>query len=822
MQQHAATRMHYDLRLEMDGVLKSWAVPRGPSVDPSEKRLAVQTEDHPIEYRDFEGVIPDGNYGAGAMIVWDQGQWIPLEGDKVGIEKGKLLFELRGYKLRGVWTLFKTSKQEKGNEWLLMKKPDGWARDPDESELPQHSVLSGLTVEELREGGGRSAQLMEELEATDIPRRSVDPSKQRPMLAEIREKPFSREGWIFELKYDGFRLLASKGGGKARVFYRRGNEATHVFPEIRKAVSALPVDSILLDGEVVVLDEASHPSFQRLQKRTQLSRTADIQQAALKYPATFFAFDLLEINGFDVRGEPLLERKRFLQAIMPPTGPLRFCDHISTRGEEFYAGVEKMGLEGIVAKKADATYREGRSSSWLKIRVDRRDEFAIVGYTLPKGARSGFGALHVAHYRETAADELTLTYAGRVGTGFSAAQIDDLYEQLQPDRIDEHTIEAAPTGERHVWVEPRLVCEVRYKELTEEGLLRQPSFLGLRPDKTPEECVWSGGLGATAERESRESALAAAEEAARSRRTVNLTNPDKVFWPAEGYTKGDLIEYYRSVGPWILPYLRDRPLVLTRYPDGIDGKSFFQKNAPEFAPDWVKTETIWSEHSEREIQYFVCEDEESLLFIANLAAIVLHLWSSTLEALAQPDWCILDLDPKDAPFGDVVKVALAVRRLCDDIEIPCFVKTSGSTGLHVLLPLARRCTYEQSRLLAELIARVIASENPEFATVTRVIERRGGKVYLDYGQNGHGRLLVSPYSARPLPGAPVSAPLRWSEVNSKLRLDKFTIKSLPRRLARMKEDPMVGVLDETPDLKGALARLGERYTEAVGEEERKK
>lgn len=809
VQKHAATRTHFDLRLEMDGVLKSWAIPKGPSVDPEEKRFAVQTEDHPIDYQDFEGLIPDGNYGAGAMIVWDKGLWIPIEGDKVGLEKGKLLFELRGYKLRGVWTMFRISKNDKGNDWLLVKKPDGWAREADEAELPQHSVLSGLTVEELAEGGGRCAELVEELADRGVKKRVVDAAEQRVMLAQPRKTAFTKEGWLFELKYDGFRLLASKAAGRARLFYRHGSEATHVFPEIARAIAALPVERATIDGEVVVLDAKSRPSFQRLQQRTQLRRPIDIQQASVRLPATFFGFDLLGLDDYDLRTLPLIDRKHFLQGVLPPAGPLRFCDHIHERGEDLFASVEAMGLEGIVGKKADSIYRPGRSSNWQKIRVDRSDDFAIVGYTRPKGNRSGFGALHLGHYRDSGKG-LRFLYAGRVGTGFSDADLDSIFEELQQDIQTECPVDGpAPTGDRHVWLDPRLVCEVRFKELTDAGQLRHPSFLRLRHDKGVDDCTWQENV----ETENREQALAAAEEMARSQRKVRLTNLDKVFWPTKGYTKGDLIGYYREMAPWILPYLRDRPLVLTRYPDGIDGKSFFQKNAPGHAPDWVRTETIWSEHSEREIQYFICEDTESLEFIANLGAIVLHLWSSTLDSLPLPDWCILDLDPKEAPFADVVKVARAVKRLCDDIGLDCFAKTSGSTGLHVLLPLARQCTYEQSRLLAELIARVVASENPDFATVTRVIERREGKVYLDYGQNGHGRLLVAPFSVRPLPGAPVSAPLRWSEVNAKLTLDKFTIKTMPKRMRRLKDEPMLGVLRTKPDLAAVLVKLGERATE---------
>jgi bifunctional non-homologous end joining protein LigD len=805
VQKHAARRTHWDLRLEMNGVLKSWAVPRGPSADPAEKRLAVQTEDHPIDYQDFEGVIPDGNYGAGAMIVWDRGTWIPHEGDKVGLEKGKLLFELRGYKLRGVWTLFKTSRQKDGKEWMLVKKPDGWAREGEEAVYPEESVFSGLAVEELQEGGRRTEAIRRELASIGVPERLVDATAQRPMLAQVADGPFNDDDWIFELKYDGFRLLAAKVAGQTRLFYRRGKDATHLFPDLARALRGLPADSLILDGEVVVLDSESHPSFQLLQQRTQLTRAFDIRQAAVRLPASYFAFDLLAFEGHDLRDLPALERKRFLESLMPPAGPLRYCDHIASRGEDFYDAVEQMGLEGIVAKRADSTYSAGRSPHWLKIRVDRRDDLAIVGMTSPRGARAGFGALHLAYWDPNENDRAGgLVYAGRVGTGFSGAQIDQIYATLAAAEVEAASCTGSlPKGRDHVWVEPHLVCEVRYKECTREGLLRHPSFLGLRPDKHVEDTALHG-------RNLTASTLVVPEPPAAERPTLHLTNLDKVFWPTEGYTKGDLIDYYRTVAPAMLPWLEDRPLVLTRYPDGIDGKSFFQKNAPGHAPDWVKTESIWSEHSEREIEYFVCQSEDALAFIANLGAILLHVWSSRLDTLQQPDWCILDLDPKEAPFSDVVAVALAVRRLCNDIGMPTYVKTSGSTGLHVLLPLGRQCTYEQSRLLGELISRVVAAENPDIATITRVIERRGGKVYLDYVQNGHGRLLVAPFSVRPLPGATVSTPLRWSEVDGKLRMEDFDIRTVPARLRRMRKDPWQGLLAARPDLGAVLGALAER------------
>ncbi|HVS13747.1 MAG TPA: DNA ligase D [Thermoanaerobaculia bacterium] len=821
MQKHAARRTHYDLRLELDGVLRSWAVPQGPSLDPSVKRLAVETEDHPIEYGEFEGVIPEGNYGAGSMIVWDRGTWVPLEDPEEGMAKGKLLFELRGYKLRGAWTLFRTKppaihrgKKELEKQWLLMKKPDGAARDG-ESELPEASVLSGLGVEELDAGGERLERLRKRLDALDAPRRAVDPRKLALMLAQPSERPFSRAGWIFELKIDGYRLIAARVGGKPFLRYRNGHDATALYPEVTRALRSLPGGDLVLDGEVAVLDAEGRPSFSRLQQRALLSRPLDIDRAALRLPATFFAFDLLAFEGRDLRGLSLLRRKELLALVAPPLGLIRLGDFVEEIGEVFYQQVERLGLEGMVAKKIDSPYVGRRSADWLKLRVDQSGSFVIVGTSAAKGQRTGFGALHVAAFEpDGSAGEGRgeLVYAGRVGTGFSERQLADLEARLAPlARADAPCRApeggALPRGAGHRWVEPELVCEVRYKEQTPQGMLRHPVFLGVREDLEVSDCVLAHGVGAHDEAPAPELEPPPPAPAAAAAPRVQLTNLDKLFWPDDGYTKGDLVDYYRAIAPSMLPYLARRPIVLTRYPDGIDGKSFFQKNAPDFAPDWIETVTIWSEGSQRDIEYFVVESADALVYLANLATIPIHMWSSRLGSLERPDWCVIDLDPKEAPFAHVVEIARAIHRLCEEIGLSSFVKTSGSSGLHVLLPLAGACTWEQSRTLGMLIAQVISRQLPESATIVRSPKKRDGKVYLDYVQNGHGRLIVAPYCVRPLPGAPVSAPLRWSEVGSKLELGSHTIRTMPARVKRQKRDPLLGVLEERPDLVGALARL---------------
>ncbi len=801
--QHAATRLHFDLRLEMDGVLKSWAVPKGPSRDPADKRLAVHVEDHPIEYGDFEGIIPEGNYGAGAVIVWDRGVWVPIEDPVAGLAKGKLLFELRGYKLRGVWTLVKIKKSVK--DWLLIKERDAYT-STNGATFPPGSVLSGLTVEELRDGNKKAAKLVAELKKLKAPMRAVRAEDVAPMLAETREEPFSRAGWVFEVKLDGYRMRAVKEDGTARLITRNGNDYSAAFPELIRPIAALPYSSLLMDGELVILDEQGRPSFQRLQNRARIGRAPDIRHASVETPGTLYLFDLMAVEGFDLRFLPLVKRKGLLRKVLPEAGPLRYSEHFEKDGEALYDRAVGMGLEGIVAKKADAPYKSGRSDLWQKIRADKTGDFVVVGYTAPKGTRGGFGALHLGGY-----DDGRLVYAGRAGSGFTGQMLKAVGDQLLALETPRPPFEGpVPAEKESHWVKPELVAEVRYKEVTGDGLLRQPVFLRFREDKKPEECVIPAQ--GTRDEGGAEEPIpeAARSSSAIARPAVQFTNLGKVFWPEERYTKGDLIEYYRAVSPWMLRYLAGRPLVLTRFPDGINGKSFFQKDAPAYAQAFVRTVTIWSEDSQRELDYFVCDDEASLLYIANMAAILLHIWSSRVGTLETPDWCILDLDPKEAPFTDVVTVAQAVKALCDDIGLPAGIKTSGSTGLHVLIPLGRQVTYEQSRTLGGLLARVIAAQLPEIATVTRQVQKRGGKVYLDYVQNGHGRLLVAPFSARPLPGAPVSTPLAWREVAPKLDIRAFTIRTVPARMKKLKDDPLWPVLDHQPDLMAALARLHDR------------
>jgi bifunctional non-homologous end joining protein LigD len=644
------------------------------------------------------------------------------------------------------------------------------------------------------------AELADRLAKLGAPRREVPADEVRPMLAELRERPFSGNDWVFELKYDGYRLIVARESGDARLLYRRGSDVTATFPDVAAAVRALPFEGLVMDGEVVVLDEKGRPSFQRLQKRAQLRRTIDVERGVRENPATAFLFDLVALEGFDLRPLPLVRRKEILRAILPETGSLRFTDHVDGEGEALFEEIGRLGLEGMVAKRKTSPYRESRSADWLKIRRDRTGDFAIVGFTDSTAAQSEIGALHLAVNAGQG-----LRYAGRVGSGFDERLLRSLRESLEARRRPTPFCSGpAPRGRGHTWVEPELVCEVRFKEWTDEGCLRQPVFLALRPDKSIDDCV----AEVTPDLPPPSAAVP------RKERTIPFSNLDKIFWPDERYTKGDLIEFYRAVSPWLLPYLRERPLVLTRFPDGIAGKSFYQKDAPRFVPDWIRTERMWSEHAGRDIDYFVCDDVESLLYLVNLGTIPLHVWASRVAKLDRPDWSILDLDPKGAPFADVVKLALAAKRLCDSIGLPAFVKTSGATGLHVLLPLDGRCTYDESRSLAELIARVVNRELPGISTIVRKVSERGGRVYLDYLQNRHGQTIVAPFSVRPLAGAPVSTPLRWNEVGVRLDPRRFTVKTVLERLDR-EGDPLREVLASKPDLGRALERLAGRVEQTT-------
>ena len=791
VQQHAARALHFDFRLSHSGVLLSWAVPKGPSPNPADKRLAVRTEDHPLDYADFEGVIPAGNYGAGAVIQWDAGRYLSLLDMERGLEQGKLLFELHGAKLRGRWTLVKTRRS--AADWLLIKERDAAVREqPDYS---PRSVASGLTVEQLARGHDPLPALRRRLLRTGLTAGAApDPSGIPLMLAQSSE-PFDRNGWWFEIKYDGYRALACRTGDETRLLSRNGHDLGGRFPEIVRALDRLPFARFTMDAEIVVRNARGLPDFSLLQQRGQLSRAIDAISAAARAPATLYVFDLLSVDDFDLRSTALRQRKRWLQDLLPPGGTLQFVEHIASRGRRMFEQAVAMGLEGVIGKDPAAPYRGGRSAAWRKVRALRSDDFAVVGWTPQRGTASRLGSLLLAQH-----DGAGWVYCGRAGSGLSDAERNALLAAMANADVMPALVSRAPAAAQ--WCQPCAVVEVSYADVTASGHLRHPVLLRWREDKSPQACtrlpenplplVGAGGGDEQAD--------------------VVATNRDKVFWPELGLTKGDLLDYYDAIAPWLLPLLADRPLVLSRYPDGIHGKHFFQKDAPVHAPDWLRLETIYSEGGERDIRYLIADDAASLRYIANLGAIPLHVWASRVTQPGQPDWSILDLDPKGAPFADVVKVARAAKTLCDEIDLPAFIKTSGASGLHVLVPLAGRCTFEQARTLAELLARVLVQRLPDIATVARALGAREGKVYVDYLQNGRGKLLASAYCPRALPAASVSMPLHWRELTPALSNDRFTLKNAVRRVRAWRDDPFAGLLSAEPDLVAALSALQRSLT----------
>jgi len=800
VQQHAARSLHWDLRLEIDGVLVSWAVPRGPSLDPAERRLAVRTEDHPLEYQDFEGIIPEGNYGAGAMIVWDFGRYHGADEQhpRDGLAAGKLDLVLDGHKLRGRFALVRTRGAEgapAGRSWLLLHKTRRPFARPDVVERAPGSVFSGLPVERLPERSAIASELAGRAARHGRPWRASETARWRPMLASVASEPFADAGWWFELKHDGMRLLAERSGGQVTLRSRSGRDVTAGYPEIAHALDHLPAESFAIDGELVAPDEHGHGRFERLQQRIHATDQRAVARARIDWPVTLYAFDLLALGASDLRDAPLRERRALLADLVPRVGLVRLSDHVEGEGPALFELARQHGLEGVVAKRADSPYRTGRRvETWRKIKVPREARLLIAGAAPGRGHRKALGSLVLAWHD---ADGV-LRYAGHVGSGLRGADLERIEGWLAEDAVDAPAFEGAPerwpAGVR--FATPRHGVRVRFTEVTSGGQLRHPVLLGLEPHVDPAACRAPLDAEAAADVDPPDLRAPAPELA--------ITRRDKVFWPEEGFTKGHLLDYYEAVWPWIAPYLRDRPVVLTRYPDGIEGKSFFQKNAPDWTPDWATHLDIEG------TDYFLCNDLRTLLHVVNSGAIPLHVWSARVGDLERPDWLVLDLDPKAAPFEDVVRIARHVHRLLEELATPSYVKTSGQAGLHVLVPLGGGLDHDGARTLGEILARVVCAELPELATVARPVASRGDRVYVDYLQNGRGKLIAAPFSARPVPGAPVSTPLRWSQVTRRLDPRRWNLRSTPRAMAR-DGDPLVDVLGGACEVGRLLDALGDRH-----------
>ncbi len=806
VQQHGARRLHWDLRLEIDGAMVSWAVPKGPSSDPDEKRLAVQTEDHPLEYADFEGVIPAGNYGAGPMILWDRGSYRTWDGDAPpqALEAGKIDIELFGHKLRGHWALVRLKKSDSGRDWLLIKKADPYTSIEELVDRFPASVASGLTLEERLHPETRFAPLRETIARTAAPGAKLRRIDLAPMLSSTRNDAFDDDSWLFELKYDGVRaILARLDDGTLHLTSRRGRDYLGTFPEISLVGRHLPASSFALDGEIIAVEDSGAGSFQLLQKRLGNEGGSAVR-------VVMYAFDLLHFEGRDLRNLPLLQRKELLRMFLPPVGPVRYADHVAGAGQALLAAARQRGLEGIVAKRTDSVYTAGRRSrDWMKIKLPRTARLVVVGWRPVKGSSPRVdGAMRIGSVLLAWLADGALRYAGNAGSGLDETAASSLAAHTEALRVSEPEFDPSslPIPGDAVFLRPHLVAQVRYTEVTDSGALRQPVLEGILDNVDWRDCLAPPELQSESVGVDR---TAPPTGSPPGERRLILSNQEKVFWPQDGHTKGDLLRYYEEIWPYLQIYLRDRPLVLTRYPDGIEGKSFFQKHAPDYLPEWIETFRV------DDTDFIICNDPAALLYVINLACIPLHIWSAHRDQIDNPDWLILDLDPKGAEFAAVVEVAQHFRRLLEALDLPHYVKTSGQAGLHVLLPLAGQLDHGQAKMLAEVLARVGAAELPEISTVARPLRDRGGKVYIDFLQNGRGKTIAAPLCVRPVPGAPVSMPLRWNQVTEKLDPRRFTIKTAAEAI-RESSDPLAPILTDKVDrrlLAEAVGRLQARLQE---------
>jgi bifunctional non-homologous end joining protein LigD len=831
VQKHAARRLHYDFRLAINGALKSWAVPKGPSLSPADKRLAVQTEDHPLDYADFEGTIPKGNYGGGTVMVWDRGTFsLEGKGDALGqAERGEIKFSLNGEKLRGSFALVKLKNSEKGNEWLLLKHKDAFADPAWNIDEHDGSVLTGRTLEEIAEEAPpkRSMIPIRAAELSGAKSRAM-PTRMEPMLPTLIEKPFSDPGWLFELKWDGVRAIAWIDDGTLTLRARSGTDITKRYPELENLPQSIGARKAILDGEIVALDARGHSDFEKLQERMHVRAPSPSLIASV--PVVYYLFDILYCDGYDLRGSPLAERKQLLQLLLRTSERFRYSDHQAEHGEELFKLAKQNGLEGIVAKRADSTYASGRSASWAKLKATSTIDAVVGGWTESPNTGLPFGSLLLGLYRDK-----KLQFIGHVGTGFDAEMRAAIARKLKEHATSTCPFETVPsTNEKPFWASPVLVARVRFIGWTREHSLRAPAFLSLREDVRAEECQWENEVP------SAESPVvvhapsvtgtvltkkAQIEEELFKGRAENVTleldgkrfrvsNLNKVYFPDSGYTKRELLAYYYRVADYVLPYLRNRPLVLRRYPDGITGQSFFQKDLREGLPDWFKTVPVDSEGRGEVIHYATAGDKASLLFLTGLGCIDHNPWSSRIGDLEHPDYFFFDLDPSEGTdFRTVVKIARALHEKLDELGLECFLKTSGATGIHMYIPIAEgRYTYEQVRTFAEIVARIVETENPGLVTSERSVARRPkGRILIDAHQNSYGRPLAAPYVVRAFPKAPVSAPLRPQELRASLRPEKLNIKTI---FARMKEtgDLWANFWNRRQALESAIERLSARLT----------
>lgn len=886
VQKHDASRLHYDFRLEMDGVLKSWAVPKGPSLDPKIKHLAMMVEDHPFDYRNFEGIIPQGEYGGGTVIVWDQGYYEtiePIKGKKAQekyllaeLKKGSVKMKLHGEKLNGEFALVKTNGMGE-NAWLLIKHDDEFATKKDVTKMDK-SILSEKSIEMMEKTsekvwkGGHAEKLTDNkpkkkstsksaakepkaeevdepdaVESLDIAKllksapKSAMPKGIKPMLATLVDEPFDDKEWQYEVKWDGYRALALLNKGSVDLVSRNNKSFNDKFYPILKILKSWELN-VVLDGEVLVLNEKGISNFGQLQN----------WRSEADGELVFYVFDILWYDGKDLTDLTLVERQAILNNILPTYDDrIRISKVFDANGIDFFAAAEKMGLEGIMAKRKSSTYLlNGRSKEWLKVKVKRRQEVIVAGFTKNESTSKLFSSLILAVY-----ENKVLTYVGKVGTGFSDADQKRMMKLFTPYIVDKSPFKVVPDvnklsrfqhkqlNAQATWMKPELVCEVAFTEVTDDGIFRHPSFQGMREDKKANQVIREIASDTTAVVEEVEHAVEDAKSEATKGvkdkhaaairppkvtipktllnpkdetqvRKVNgkelkFTNLSKVYWPEDGVTKRDMFNYYYQVADFILPYLKDRPQSLNRFPGGIKGKSFYQKDVTGKAPEWAKTFPYTTSDGEKK-EYLVGDDVATLLWMASLGCIEINPWFSRVQSPDNPDYCVIDLDPDKQHFDQVIEVALAVKKVLDAIDLPGYPKTSGSTGIHIYIPMGAKYTYDQTQLFARIIVGIVQKQLPDLTSLERMIVARKGKMYLDFLQNRPGATIAGPYSLRPKPGATVSMPLLWEEVKPGLKMTDFTIFNAIERLKKT-GDLFKGVLGEGIDLEKAIKKAKEMY-----------
>lgn len=868
IQKHDASHLHYDFRLEMDGVLKSWAVPKGPSTDPKVKRLAMMVEDHPFDYRHFEGIIPKGEYGGGTVIVWDEGTYEPIEPVKgkqaqqalllKQLKSGSLKIRLHGKKLQGEYALVKTHGMGE-NGWLLIKHNDEFASSTDITKKDA-SVLSGKTIAQMEKSSekvwqnGRAEkvtktkktsrknvkpdteEILEEavapVEAKNInvaailkkAPKSKAPTAVKPMKATLVDEPFNDPDWVYEVKWDGYRAIASVSKGNAELI-SRNNIAFDKYYPIIDLLKGWNINAVL-DGEILVINEKGISDFGALQN----------WRSEADGNLVYYVFDILWYEGKNLMDLPLLQRQAILKEVLPTNDDrIRQSQVFEARGVDFFDAAEKIGLEGIMAKKSDSVYTSDlRSKEWLKIKVQRRQEVVIAGFTKNAGTAKAFSALVLGVY-----EGKKLRYVGKVGTGFSEKMQKEMMAQFKPLITDKSPFDVEPDvdkpsrfrpqrlGAKPTWLKPVLLCEVNYAEVTSEGIFRQASFKGMRSDKNAKDVVLekpkeTAKTVKAVDKKKSKTHPALKPPSDKGRKTLlnptdetqvrkinghelTFTHLSKIYWPEDGITKRDMFNYYYQVAEYILPYLKDRPMSLNRFPNGIHGPSFYQKDVKGKAPDWVTKTFPYTTSEGENKEYLVGNDDATLLWMASLGCIEMNPWFSRIQSPDNPDYCVIDLDPDKNTFEQVIEAALEVKKVLDAMGVPSYPKTSGSTGMHIYIPLGAKYSYDQSQMFARMIVHLVHQQIPEYTSLERLVKNRKGKMYLDFLQNRPGATIAGPYSLRPKPGATVSMPLHWDEVKPGLTMRDFTVGNSIARL-KTEGDLFKGVLGKGIDMEKVLKK----------------